>query len=283
MIDPSRQAVIDNIKAKVAAGRFNEKVELGDPVLSQEQMRLELEKIVAERSRFSYKLKNFISRRAVDLLALKFNRETRFVGEEKLKKVKGSAIVTSNHFAPFENTIIRRMAARAGRGPLRVVSQDTNFFMDGWKGFFLRYTDLIPVSRDRVFMSRHFEPLLRQALKGNHFVLIYPEQEMWFNYRKPRPLKRGAYHYAAKMGLPVIPCFVQMDPAPGKGPDGIGNIRCTLHIMDPIFPDPAKSLKENSIEMMKKDYELKKEAYEKAYGKALDYTFEDWDIAGFND
>ena len=67
MIDPSRQAVIDNIKAKVAAGRFNEKVELGDPVLSQEQMRRELEKIVAERSRFSYKLKNFISRRAVDV------------------------------------------------------------------------------------------------------------------------------------------------------------------------------------------------------------------------
>ncbi len=33
--------------------------------------------------------------------------------------------------------------------------------------------------------------------------------------------------------------------------------------------------------MMKKDYKQKKEAYEKAYGKPLEYAFEPSDIAGW--
>lgn len=33
--------------------------------------------------------------------------------------------------------------------------------------------------------------------------------------------------------------------------------------------------------MMQKDYEQKKEAYEMAYNKKLDYTFEKEDIAGW--
>ena len=42
-------------------------------------------------------------------------------------------------------------------------------------------------------------------------------------------------------------------------------------------------LKQRKQELMKKDYELKVKAYEKAYGKKLDYKFEDWDIAGLEE
>ena len=33
---------------------------------------------------------------------------------------------------------------------------------------------------------------------------------MWFNYRKPRNLKRGAYYYAAKNNVPIVPIFVEI-------------------------------------------------------------------------
>ena len=36
------------------------------------------------------------------------------------------------------------------------------------------------------------------------------EQEMWFNYRKPRPPKRGAYYYAAKFNVPIVSFFVEI-------------------------------------------------------------------------
>lgn len=281
MIASDRKAVIENIKECVSRNAFNDKVEIGDPVLDEEGARKALYRIVKQRESIPYGIKNFAARRIADTLACRFNRATIFKGMERLSYVKGAAIVTSNHFAPFENTILRIMASMAGRGPLRAVSQDTNFLMKGWMGFLLRYTDLIPVSRNQGFMSTFFEPMLAEALAGGHFVLMYPEQEMWFNYRKPRPPKRGAYHYAAKFGVPVVSCFVQIDDVPGVGKDGIGKIRCTLHVLDPIFPDPNKSVRENSILMMRQDYAQKREAYECAYGKPLDYTFENWDIAGY--
>ena len=33
------------------------------------------------------------------------------------------------------------------------------------------------------------EPTLEKLFQKKHFVLIYPEEEMWFNYKKPRPRK----------------------------------------------------------------------------------------------
>ena len=52
--------------------------------------------------------------------------------------------------------------------------------------------------------------------------------------------------------------------------------------MPPIYPKKDKNLKENKEEMRNKDYELKVKAYEQAYGKKLDYTFNlKDDIAGW--
>lgn len=48
-----------------------------------------------------------------------------------------------------------------------------------------------------------------------------------------------------------------------------------------IYPEPDKNVRENSVIMMEKDYELKKAAYERAYGKKLTYKFEKTDIAGW--
>ena len=65
--------------------------------------------------------------------------------------------------------------------------------------------------------------------------------------------------------------------------DGFNKLKFVLHIMPPIYPNKDKSLKENKIMMHDKDYELKKEAYEKAYGKEMSYEFSDEDIAGYKE
>ena len=105
---------------------------------------------------------------------------------------------------------------------------------------------------------------------------------MWFNYRKPRPPKPGAYHYAAKYNVPIIPCFVKIEDTDEYEENGFKKSKYTLYIMDPIYPDPSKDLRQNKDEMRKKDYEQKIQAYEQAYGKKLDYTFiPEEDIAGW--
>ena len=59
-------------------------------------------------------------------------------------------------------------------------------------------------------MKHDFSDILEEKLNKKQFILIYPEQEMWFNYKKPRPPKPGAYYYAAKNNVQIISCFVEM-------------------------------------------------------------------------
>ena len=130
-------------------------------------------------------------------------------------------------------------------------------------------------------MTKFFEPQLKEMMKNKEFLLIYPEQEMWFNYRKPRPPKRGPFYYASKFGVPVINCFVEMKNTKKKLEGDFVDVKYRISVLDVMFPDPNKAVRENSIYMRDRDYELKTKAYEKAYGKKLTYDFEPSDIAGW--
>lgn len=195
----------------------------------------------------------------------------------------GKSVSTIGDGAFRDDTmIIRYGIKKARRYRMFIVSQDTNFAMKGFLGFLMRYADEIPVSKDKDYMERHFYRTLNNLLVNKkEYILIYPEQEMWFNYRKPRPPKRGAYFYAAKFNVPIISCFVEMRDMDKDDTEEFKRVKYVLHILDPIYPDPEKSERDNSFDMMKKDYEQKKEAYEQIYKRPLDYAFSDSDIAGW--
>lgn len=282
-MDATRKQVVANIREHVTAQRFNEPVEPGDARLDGAQIRALLRREIAMREHLPYKLKNMAARILAKYGTLDFTRGMTIEGIEKMADIHGGAIITSNHFAPFDSSIIRMLNRRVRSKKMFTVSKDSNFAATGLFGFILRYTDLIPVSQDTGYMLETFEPMLREVLESGHLLLIYPEQEMWWNYRKPRPLKRGSYLYAAKMKVPVIPCFTEMREREETAGDGSRKLRFTLHVLDPIYPDPALSDKENSIRMMENDYSQKVAAYERVYGKKLDYTFSAWDIAGISE
>jgi len=279
-MDTSRQTVVANIQKCVAEGRFNDKVEPGDPNLNHEQLNQLMEEFVARKETWGYKLNNYVARTLAWCVTHYFGKDLVIEGLEKVKGIEGAAIVTSNHFAPFENTFIRLLAEKNDK-KLSTVSQDTNCAMGGLLGYLMNYTDIIPLSRDPHYMETHFEQQLQEAVDKKQWVLMYPEQEMWWNYRKVRPLKRGVYFYASKLNVPVVSCFVEMQETPSDDSQP-SKISYVLHVLDPIYPDPGKTLRAGSLEMMQKDYEQKKAAYERAYGKPLDYAFDEWDIAGWS-
>ena len=95
---------------------------------------------------------------------------------------------------------------------------------------------------------------------------------MWWNYRKPKPLKKGAYKFAAKNNVPVLPCFITMEDSDIIDSDGFPVQEYTIHVASPIYPDASKSERENVIAMMKQNYNVWKEIYESTYGVKLSYT-----------
>lgn len=281
IIGDNRAAVIENIRKSAEKEEFYNKVELNDPELTDEEINNITQNYLSKRKTFSFRFKSFLARKAANVLTAYINKTTEIIGLEKLLSVSGGAVITSNHFSPTENTVIRLLAKKAGKKRINIVSQATNLAMPGILGFLMNYADVIPLSGDPHYMQRDFVSVLEQLFKRKEFVLIYPEQEMWFNYKKPRPGKRGAYYYAAKLNVPVISCFVEMKELEEKDTDEFYKIKFVLHVLDVISPDPEKSVRDNSIEMCEKDNELKREAYEKIYNKKLSYNFDNSDIAGW--
>lgn len=283
ILGDDRRPVIENIKRFSENGEFHNKVELHDPVLTYEDSRRITDLFVDNRKRFSFKIKSVIARTAAQAATRLLNKTTEIVGIDKIPEDIGGMIITSNHFSPIENTVVRHLTNKLGRKNVCVISQTSNFAMEGVIGFLMNYADTIPISTEPRYLARDFLSVLKEKLVDEkRAVLLYPEQEMWFNYRKPRPPKNGAYFYSAKLNIPIVSCFVEITDLdiPEKNKD-FNKVKYTLHILDVLYPDPDKTAKENTEYMANTDYRLKRECYEKVYGRTLDYTFEARDIAGW--
>lgn len=281
ILSEGRDAVISNIKSAAESGEYHAKVELGDPTLSNTERDAVLEKYADGVNGLWYGMNNWIARKITDTYSAYTNRTTQIEGLEKVAGLEGGAIVTSNHFSPEDNTVVRKFIKKAGKKRLYIVSQDTNFAMNGFIGYLMNYTDTIPLSLQPHYMLTFFEPNLKSLLDKGNYVLIYPEQEMWFRYRKPRPAQRGAYYYAAKFNVPIVPCFVEIRDRRKLETPEFHRLNYVLHVLDPIYLDPTKTIRQNSYDMKEQDYLAKKAAYEKAYGKPLKEGFEADDIAGW--
>jgi hypothetical protein len=94
---------------------------------------------------------------------------------------------------------------------------------------------------------------------------------MWWNYRKPRPMKNGAFLAAAKSMAPIIPCFVTMRDTDKIGGDGFPIQEFTLNIAPVIYPDANLTAKDNAEIMKQKNFDAWKEIYESVYGEELKY------------
>ncbi len=284
IIGNNRKSVIKNIKEFAESGQFHNKVELDDPLLTAEQSRKITDAYLENRSKLTFKLKTalgvFLAKTATRVI----NKNTEIVGLEKIPVNLGGVLITSNHFGPLENTVIRHLTNTLGRKNLGIISQTSNFAMTGMIGYIMNYADTIPISTEPRYLARDFLSVLKERLvEKNHAILLYPEQEMWFNYRKPRPPKNGAYFFAAKLNVPILSCFVEIVDLDEDDTAEFKKVKYILHILDVLYPQQGKTVKENTEALAMMDYSLKKNCYESVYGKELTYTFDCSDIAGWKD
>lgn len=213
---------------------------------------------------------NILESAAASVIDKRYN--IKIEGAENLIDLPGGAVITSNHFSPTENIAVRKAIKSTYRKKsLYKIVREGNYFMPGMIGFLLKYCNTLPLSGNIYTMANLNHAVAELLSKGN-LILIYPEQAMWRNYRKPRPYRIGAYYYAAKSNVPVIPCFVTVDN--NKKPYGkfvAADYEYTVHVMPPIFPDSAKSVRENAAEMQNRNFEMCKSKYEEVYKIPLSY------------
>lgn len=198
------------------------------------------------------------------------------IGLENFLSVKGGAVITCNHFSVYDNYAVYRIFRDyLNKGILYKVIREGNYTnFKGLFGFLFKHCNTLPLSSNFETMKM-FLSAVSTLLKRGEKILIYPEQGMWWNYRKPRPMKSGAFSFAVKNGVPIIPVFITMEDTDVLDPDGFPVQAYTMHVLKPIYPDKNLSQKQN-IEMIKdENYRVWKETYEKTYNIPLIYAEED--------
>ena len=270
-----RQQILNKIEELEKEGKFDVDVEEDPPTIV-----LTPDNIDYLRTKLTSKIKrvfaNEVGERFLDNL-LKNNKLIikEVNGIENLKKVSTGAIITCNHFNPFDCFTIEkvfRMSGKSEKKRLYKVIREGNYTnFPGLYGFFFRNCDTLPLSSNTRTMVKFMQSVDNLLQKGD-FILIYPEQSMWWNYKKPKPLKHGAFKMAARNNVPVIPIFITMQDSQIMGDDGFPIQEYIVNIAEPIYPDEKLSYKKNSENMLNKNFEVWKKIYEDFYGIPLEYT-----------
>lgn len=198
------------------------------------------------------------------------------VGIENYFKVADMGVViTCNHFNAFDNyAVYKAIQPYLGKHDLYKIIREGNYTSyKGIYGYFFRHCNTLPLGSSRATLKELMQGI-SELLARNEKILIYPEQGMWWNYRKPRPLKLGAFQFAVRSNAPVLPMFLTMEDTENIGGDGFAIQAYTVNILPPIFPDPNLDPRKNAKKMCLENYRLWKETYEKFYGIELVYTTE---------
>ena len=274
MRDKGRVEIVEKIARYEREGRFDEDVEDDPPGRAIEPGEVDyLRKKIGSKIRC--KIAYSMARKFLKGILKNQQMIVRdIVGLENYAELDTGAIITCNHFNAFDSFAMQIAYESAGqkrkRKLYRVIREGNYTAFPGFFGYLMRNYNTLPLASNPKAM-REFIKATDTLLKEGNFVLIYPEQSMWWNYRKPKPLKSGGFYFAAKNRVPVLPCFITMRDSSVIGADGFPVQEYTIHVAKAIYPDPNKSVGENSQMMMDKNYEIWKEIYEKEYGIELRY------------
>lgn len=271
-----RVAILHKIEEYEAAGRFDEDVEEDPPgrVIMPDEIEY-IDKTITQKLKTKFAF--MIAHKFVDNLIQEKKLIIKEIkGLENFSNLQSGAVITCNHFNAFDSFAIQ-IAYEAANQPdrtfYRVIREGNYTSFPGFYGFLMRHCNTLPLSSNRKTLKK-FMDATGQLLRDGHFVLVYPEQSMWWNYRKPKPLKTGAFSFAAKNGVPVLPCFITMKDSDIMGDDGFFVQEYTIHISEPIYPDESLPYGKKVEDLLNKNYEVWKDIYEKEYHIPLSYTTE---------
>lgn len=199
-------------------------------------------------------------------------------GGENLRLLKDTgAVITCNHFGIPDNYILYHCIQKSLKKKrlYKVIREGNYTGFGGLFGFLFRNCNTLPLSSNRRTMV-NFMSAADTLLRRGEAVLIYPEQGMWWNYRKPRPFKIGAFKIAARAGVPVLPTFITMKDDETKLDEHNYPLQhYTLHVMPPVYPDKTLSEKQAAEKMKEDTFALYKAKYEEVYGVPLAYFEEE--------
>lgn len=193
-------------------------------------------------------------------------------GIENFTAVKGGKIVTCNHFNVCDNYAVWvALRDHMDKKMLYKVIREGNYTNPPKPfGFLMRHCNTLPLSSQSATMKK-FLRAVKVLLERGETILIYPEQSMWWNYRKPKPMQDGAFVLAVRNKTPIVPIFITMEDSDILDNDGFFVQEYTIHILPAIYPNQLLSRTQARETMKQENYKAWVRVYEEFYNTPLVY------------
>lgn len=183
---------------------------------------------------------------------------------KKLKGI-GACITTSNHVGYVDALLTRRAL---GMRKQYIVSAPHNC-KNNFGGWVLKSATILPLPSS-FKGSKPFNEMLDYVAARGAAIHFYPEKSLWVRYTKPRPYKEGAFYYAERLNVPVVPmlyCFKK--PGPIRKLFGLARVK--IKIADPQYVNYELPPRERKTDLRDRVQAAVAELYEEFYGKPLEY------------
>lgn len=186
----------------------------------------------------------------------------RFIFRTKIYNDYGNAkfpsgmIITCNHINKLDALVVKWALKKSGvlRGrQLKVMVADFNN-QKGRLGEYMRAFGIMPFPSGHRLV-RQFDSAVSYYLGRGDCILVFPEQSEWWGYDRPRPLKNGAFYYAVKNNVSVLPLFITCRDARRtvKNTVGVEKRYFDVHILDRIEPIKYESGFHEKIRLMREE------------------------------
>ena len=192
-----------------------------------------------------------------------------------LSKKKQALILVSNHAIPLDPLL--HGLAILPRFTYFTLLEET--VLTPVLGTLVRLLGGIPIPTDPDKLD-DIESAAAWALKTRGFIHFYPEGECFLLNQDIKTFKAGAFYYAIKFGVPILPIATVL-------PKTKGRLRAEVHILEALPPPPSTGRASADLHLAilfaKKTQKLMQSHIDKAHGDKSLYRGPMPRIRGVND
>lgn len=172
-------------------------------------------------------------------------------GRENLETVEGGAVTIANHVLFIDCA----MVALASRWRKIHFTTLEGSFKIPFVRTLIKYLGAMPIPSE-IKNKENFIKAVDKLLQEEKWVHFYPEASLMPYYTRIRNFKKGAFDFAVRNNVPIIPMVITF-----REPEGIRKKfkkkkDVTLKILKPIYPEVSNKSNKEKIE------DLKKRAYD---------------------
>lgn len=188
----------------------------------------------------------------------KFFFNFRVEGRENLENIDTGKITVSNHIHYMDCTMVG-----LGNFPQKTffTTLETNFKIPIVRKL-IKLLNAIPIPKN-IKYTKNFMNSIDTLLQEKKTIHFYPEGSLWPYYDKIRHFKNGAFDFAVRNNVPIVPMVFKY-----VEPKNISNLIKTkpyikLVILEPVYPNKLLSRGESVIDLKNRVHNIMEEKLRK--------------------